>query len=53
LARISYDDWLANATDVWLARLGEPVAQFQSHSSGSSLRGTREAIERGSRDARA
>jgi hypothetical protein len=29
------------------------VAQFQSHSSGSSLRGTREAIERGSRDARA
>ena len=25
-ARISYDDWLANATDVWVARLGAPVA---------------------------
>jgi hypothetical protein len=24
-ARISYDDWLANATDVWVARLGAPV----------------------------
>jgi hypothetical protein len=23
--RISYDDWLANATDVWVARLGVPV----------------------------
>jgi hypothetical protein len=26
LARMSYDDWLANATDVWVARLGAPVA---------------------------
>ena len=24
-ARISYDDWLANGTDVWVARLGVPV----------------------------
>ncbi|HWP10437.1 MAG TPA: C1 family peptidase [Ramlibacter sp.] len=24
-ARISYDDWLANSTDVWVARLGAPV----------------------------
>lgn len=24
-ARISYDDWLANGTDVWVARLGAPV----------------------------
>ena len=24
-ARISYDDWLENATDVWVARLGAPV----------------------------
>lgn len=23
--RISYDDWLANGTDVWVARLGAPV----------------------------
>ena len=25
LARISYDDWLANGSDVWVARLGVPV----------------------------
>ncbi|HEX5774070.1 MAG TPA: C1 family peptidase, partial [Geomobilimonas sp.] len=25
-AHISYDDWLANGTDVWVARLGAPVA---------------------------
>ena len=25
MARIGYDDWLANATDVWVARLGAPV----------------------------
>jgi hypothetical protein len=25
LARISYDDWLRNGTDVWVARLGAPV----------------------------
>ena len=24
-ARIGYDDWLANGTDVWVARLGAPV----------------------------
>lgn len=24
-ARIAYDDWLANGTDVWVARLGAPV----------------------------
>jgi hypothetical protein len=24
-ARVSYDDWLKNATDVWVARLGVPV----------------------------
>ncbi|MEJ8822367.1 C1 family peptidase [Variovorax humicola] len=24
-ARITYDDWLANGTDVWVARLGAPV----------------------------
>lgn len=32
-ARISYDDWLANATDVWVARLGAPVTLRQSESS--------------------
>ena len=25
-ARVSYDDWLANGSDVWVARLGAPVA---------------------------
>jgi C1A family cysteine protease len=25
MARVSYDDWLSNATDVWVARLGAPV----------------------------
>ncbi len=25
-ARITYDDWLSNGTDVWVARLGAPVA---------------------------
>jgi hypothetical protein len=32
-ARISYDDWLANGTDVWVARLGAPVTLRMSASS--------------------
>ena len=32
-ACISYDDWLQNATDVWVARLGAPI---ELRSSGSS-----------------
>jgi hypothetical protein len=32
-ARISYDDWLANASDVWVARLGAPVTLRLSESS--------------------
>ena len=32
LGRISYDDWLANATDVWVARLGAPVTLRQNQS---------------------
>ena len=31
-ARICYDDWLANATDVWVARLGAPVMLRQNES---------------------
>lgn len=31
-ARISYDDWLANGTDVWVARLGAPVTLRQNES---------------------
>jgi len=33
-ALVSYDDWLANATDVWVARLGAPV-ELQEHASVS------------------
>jgi hypothetical protein len=32
-ACISYDDWLQNATDVWVARLGAPVTLTKSSSS--------------------
>jgi hypothetical protein len=32
-ARVSYDDWLANGTDVWVARLGAPVTLRRSESS--------------------
>ncbi|MEO6422795.1 MAG: C1 family peptidase [Candidatus Nitrotoga sp.] len=32
LARISYDDWLDNGTDVWVARLGAPVNLMRSMS---------------------
>jgi hypothetical protein len=35
-ARIAYDDWLANGTDVWVARLGAPVTAVASRS-GASL----------------
>jgi hypothetical protein len=31
-ALISYDDWLANGTDVWVARLGSPVALRSANS---------------------
>jgi len=41
--RISYDDWLVNGTDVWVARLGAPVTlrrasgPSQVHASSSGL----------------
>ena len=41
--RISYDDWLANGTDVWVARLGVPVQmarQAQSATAASSTKPT-------------
>ena len=31
-ARISYDDWLENGTDVWVARLGAPVTLVRAES---------------------
>ncbi len=33
MGRISYDDWLVNGTDVWVARLGAPVTLRLSPSS--------------------
>ncbi|PKK37417.1 peptidase C1 [Siphonobacter sp. SORGH_AS_0500] len=35
-AQISYDDWLANGTDVWVARLGAPVILLSAQSIASS-----------------
>lgn len=35
-ALITYDDWLANATDVWVARLGAPVTLYKSSSTATS-----------------
>jgi hypothetical protein len=32
--RITYDDWLANGTDVWVARLGAPI-ELDQHASTS------------------
>lgn len=36
LACISYDDWLENATDVWVARLGAPVRLLREQSVATS-----------------
>ncbi len=35
-ARVSYDDWLANATDVWVARLGAPIQLSEAASFGTN-----------------
>ena len=35
-AKISYDDWLANGTDIWVARLGAPVILTQAQSAASA-----------------
>jgi hypothetical protein len=46
-ARVSYDDWLQNGTDVWVARLGVPVVLDNSRSQAiarSDLSGRTEAI---------
>lgn len=36
LALITYDDWLANGTDTWVARLGAPVELYKSSSIATS-----------------
>ncbi|MBP0624988.1 C1 family peptidase [Cupriavidus consociatus] len=35
-ARISYDDWLRNGTDVWVARLGAPVTLREVESTAAA-----------------
>jgi hypothetical protein len=44
-AQITYDDWLANGTDVWVARLGAPIELRQresvSQGVGTAAQGTR------------
>jgi hypothetical protein len=46
-ARISYDDWLAHGTDVWVARLGVPI-EIRSYRAQATTRsaagGSREAL---------
>ncbi|MGE3165902.1 MAG: C1 family peptidase [Planctomycetota bacterium] len=46
-ARIRYDDWLANGTDVWVARLAAPI-EFESPrataTSRSAAAGSRESL---------
>lgn len=46
LGRLSYDNWLANGTDVWVARLGVPVELRKAESialAGAALRDGRPA----------
>lgn len=44
LARISYDDWMENASDGWVARLGAPVTVGISRTRGSA--GANQSAER-------
>lgn len=37
MALISYDDWLANGTDVWVARLGAPVVLQSGTSTAAAI----------------
>lgn len=40
-ARIGYADWLANATDLWVARLGVPLATVLGPAAGAAASGAR------------
>ncbi|SFD98044.1 Papain family cysteine protease [Chitinophaga sp. CF118] len=44
-ARISYDDWAANATDVWVARLGAPILLSSPNSLAKTFSVTASASE--------
>jgi hypothetical protein len=37
--RVSYDDWLANGTDVWVGRLGAPVKMSNPHATAVGITG--------------
>jgi hypothetical protein len=47
-AQISYDDWLANGSDIWVARLGAPVVlrtrEAVSRTVGVAARGSRSYV---------
>ena len=47
-AQITYDDWLANGSDVWVARLGAPVVlrdrESVSRSVGAAAQGSRSYV---------
>jgi hypothetical protein len=47
-ARISYDDWLANGSDIWVARLGAPLVlrarESVSRSVGTASQGSRSYV---------
>ena len=48
LLQITYDDWLANGTDIWVARLGAPVIlrsrESVSRSVGVASQGSRSYV---------
>jgi hypothetical protein len=37
IGKLTYDDWLANGMDVWVARLGAPVNLASAHSSSVAM----------------
>lgn len=44
-ARISYDDWLDNGSDVWVARLGVPLRRLDLVAAGQSRAGSAHIVE--------
>lgn len=46
--RVSYDDWLANGSDVWVARLGAPIVltsrESAAHGVGVAAQGSRSYV---------
>ena len=44
-ARVSYDDWLQNGSDVWVARLGAPILLQDQNSTAAMRSGAASAYE--------